>query len=58
MAQIESSLVTVSPRRRIAFAGTDSARTVVWMRGEHDTSTVPTLSGASLGRCRSTTPTS
>ncbi len=46
MAQIESSLVTVSPRRRIAFAGTDSARTVVWMRGEHDTSTVPALSSA------------
>lgn len=46
MGPIESSLVTVTRRRRIAFAGTDSSRTVVWLRGEHDTASVPALSAA------------
>jgi anti-anti-sigma factor len=46
VAPYESSIVNVTPRRRIAFAGTDSGHTVVWLRGEHDTSNAPVLSAA------------
>ena len=36
--------MTVSRRRLLAFARRDAARTVVWLRGEHDVSTVAALS--------------
>lgn len=44
MASAESSLATVSPRRLVSFTGRDADRTVVWLRGEHDASTVAALS--------------
>lgn len=44
MASDPSSSVTVSSRRPASFAGRDADRTVVWLRGEHDTSTVAALS--------------
>jgi anti-anti-sigma factor len=44
MAPIESVSVTVSRRGPLAFARRDAARTVVWLRGEHDVSTVAALS--------------
>jgi len=44
MAPTESLSVTVSRRRLLAFARSDGARTVVWLRGEHDVSTVAALS--------------
>jgi anti-sigma B factor antagonist len=44
MASIESLSVTVSRRGLLAFARRDGARTVVWLRGEHDVSTVAALS--------------
>ena len=44
MASIESLSVTVSRRGLSAFARRDAARTVVWLRGEHDVSTVAALS--------------
>jgi anti-anti-sigma factor len=44
MASIESLSVTVSRRDLSAFARRDAARTVVWLRGEHDVSTVAALS--------------
>jgi len=44
MASDPSSSVTVSPRRPASFAGRDADRTVVWLRGEHDISTVAALS--------------
>jgi anti-sigma B factor antagonist len=43
MAVTESSSVTVSRRRVVAFAERDADRTVVWLRGEHDIFTVETL---------------
>jgi hypothetical protein len=62
MAPIESLSITVSRRRLPAFARRDAARTVVWLGGEHDDSTVACLarqafaiSGpapVSRGRCR------
>lgn len=44
MAPIESLSVTVSRRGPLAFARRDPARTVVWLRGEHDVSTVAAFS--------------
>ena len=44
MAPIEFSSVTVSRLHVTAFAGRNSDRTVVWLRGEHDVSTVAALS--------------
>ena len=44
MASIEFSSVTVSRLHVTAFAGRNSDRTVVWLRGEHDVSTVAALS--------------
>jgi len=44
MAPIESLSVTVSRRGLLGFARRDAARTVVWLRGEHDFSTVAALS--------------
>ena len=44
MAPIEISSVTVSRLHVTAFAGRNSDRTVVWLRGEHDVSTVAALS--------------
>jgi len=44
MAPIESLSVTVSRRGLLGFARRDAARTVVWLRGEHDVSTVAALS--------------
>jgi anti-anti-sigma factor len=44
MAPIESVFVTVSRRRLLAFGRRDATRTVVWLRGEHDVSTVAALS--------------
>jgi anti-anti-sigma factor len=44
MASIESLSVTVSRRGLLAFVRRDTARTVVWLRGEHDVSTVAALS--------------
>jgi anti-anti-sigma factor len=49
MAPIESSSITVSRRCLLAFARRDAARNVVWLRGEHDVSTVGALS-ETLGR--------
>jgi anti-anti-sigma factor len=46
MAPSESSSVTVSRRRVLRLPGSDGARTVVWLRGEHDASTVAVLSEA------------
>lgn len=46
MAPTDSSIVSVSPRRRIAFSGTDSDRTVVYLRGELDASNAPIVSAA------------
>jgi anti-anti-sigma factor len=43
MAPSELLSVTISRRRRLAFARRDAARTVVWLRGEHDHSTVAAL---------------
>ena len=43
MAPIELLSVTVSRRGLLAFARRDAARTVVWLRGEHDISTVAVL---------------
>lgn len=40
MAPIVSLSVTVSRRCLLEFARRDSARAVVWLRGEHDVSTV------------------
>ncbi len=44
MAPIESLSVTVSRRGPLAFARRDPARTIVWLRDEHDVSTVAALS--------------
>ena len=44
MAPIELLSETVSHRGLLAFAWRDAACTVVWLRGEHDVSTVATLS--------------
>jgi anti-anti-sigma factor len=44
MAPTELLSVTVSRRGLLAFARRDAARTVVWLRGEHDLSTVAALS--------------
>jgi anti-anti-sigma factor len=44
VAPIEISSVTVSRLHVTAFAGRNSDRTVVWLRGEHDVSTVAALS--------------
>lgn len=44
MAPIDISSVTVSRPHVTAFAGRNSDRTVVWLRGEHDVSTVAALS--------------
>jgi anti-anti-sigma factor len=44
MAPIESLSVTVSRRGPLAFARRDAARTFVWLRGEHDVSSVAALS--------------
>lgn len=44
MASSESLSVTASRRRLMGLARRDTARTVVWLRGEHDVSTVPALS--------------
>src|SRR5687768_658417 len=44
MAPTEPSSLTVSRRGLLAFARRDAARTVVWLRGEHDVSTVAALS--------------
>jgi anti-anti-sigma factor len=44
VAPIEISSVTVSRLHVPAFAGRNSDRTVVWLRGEHDVSTVAALS--------------
>jgi anti-anti-sigma factor len=44
MAPTELFSVTVSRRGLLAFARRDAARTVVWLRGEHDVSTVAALS--------------
>jgi anti-anti-sigma factor len=44
MAPIELLSVTVSRRGLLAFARRDPARTAVWLRGEHDDSTVAALS--------------
>jgi anti-anti-sigma factor len=44
VAPIDISSVTVSRRHVTAFAGHNSDRTVVWLRGEHDVSTVAALS--------------
>jgi anti-anti-sigma factor len=44
MPSNESLSVTVSRRRLMGFARRDAARTVVWLRGEHDVSTVAALS--------------
>jgi anti-sigma B factor antagonist len=43
MARTDSSSVTVARRGRVEFAG-DADRTVVWLEGEHDVSTVAALS--------------
>ena len=43
MALAESSAVT-SSRGPVAFPVADADRTVVWLRGEHDVSTVAALS--------------
>lgn len=44
MAPSESSSVTASRRGLVTFGGRDGDRTVVWLRGEHDVSTVAALS--------------
>ena len=44
MASIEPLSVTVSRRGLSALVRRDAARTVVWLRGEHDVSTVAALS--------------
>jgi anti-anti-sigma factor len=44
VAPIDISSVTVSRPHVTAFAGRNSDRTVVWLRGEHDVSTVAALS--------------
>jgi anti-anti-sigma factor len=44
VAPIDISSVTVSPLRVTPFAGRNPDRTVVWLRGEHDVSTVAALS--------------
>jgi hypothetical protein len=44
VAPIEISSVTVSRPLVTAFAGRNPDRTVVWLRGEHDVSTVAALS--------------
>jgi anti-anti-sigma factor len=44
VAPIDISSVTVSRRHVTAFAGRNPDRTVVWLRGEHDVSTVAALS--------------
>jgi anti-anti-sigma factor len=44
VAPIEISSVTVSRPHVMAFAGRNPDRTVVWLRGEHDVSTVAALS--------------
>jgi anti-anti-sigma factor len=44
VAPIDISSVTVSRPHVTAFAGGNSDRTVVWLRGEHDVSTVVALS--------------
>lgn len=44
MVPIDISSVTVSRRHVTAFAGRNPDRTVVWLRGEHDVSTVAALS--------------
>ena len=54
MELAESSSVT-SHRGPVAFPARDADRTVVWLRGEHDVSTVAALSQTWLGRSRSTT---
>ena len=46
MAPIEFSSVTVSRPLVTGFAGRSPDRTVVWLRGEHDVSTVAVLSEA------------
>jgi anti-anti-sigma factor len=45
VAPIDISSVTVSRPHVTAFAGRNPDRTVVWLRGEHDVSTVAALSG-------------
>lgn len=44
MALIESSPVSSSVRSLVSLSGGEDDRTVVWLRGEHDASTVDTLS--------------
>lgn len=44
MATIETPVVPVPTRGAVSFAGLDADRTVVWLSGEHDVSTVPALS--------------
>jgi anti-anti-sigma factor len=44
MAPTEPSSLTVSRRGLLGFARRDAARTVVWLRGEHDVSSVAALS--------------
>lgn len=43
---VESSIVTVSRRAPAASVGTEAGRTVVWLRGEQDVTTVAALSQA------------
>jgi anti-anti-sigma factor len=44
VAPIESKAVTVLTRGQVSFAGLDADRTIVWLTGEHDVSTVAAVS--------------
>jgi anti-anti-sigma factor len=46
VALAEPPSVTVTRRGQVAFAGRDADRTVVWLRGKHDRSTLDAVSDA------------